>query len=77
MCDFSVDYGEQARAHGFAPDAFDAAAPGLKTLVEQGLAETSGRRVAMTPAGRPFVRLAAAAFDAYLESGAARHSAAV
>jgi oxygen-independent coproporphyrinogen III oxidase len=77
MCDFSVDYGEQARAHGFAPDAFDAAAPGLEALVAQGLAEVSGRRVAMTPAGRPFVRLAAAAFDAYLESGAARHSAAV
>jgi oxygen-independent coproporphyrinogen-3 oxidase len=31
----------------------------------------------MTPAGRPFVRLAAAAFDAYLGSGAARHSVAV
>ena len=77
MCDFSVDYGQQARDHGFAPDAFDAAAPGLEALVAQGLAQVSGRRVVMTPAGRPFVRLAAAAFDAYLESGAARHSAAV
>jgi oxygen-independent coproporphyrinogen-3 oxidase len=31
----------------------------------------------MTEQGRPFVRLAAAAFDAYLKKGEARHSRAV
>ncbi len=77
MCDFSIDYGKLAQKHGLAAEAFDAVAPQLETLVEQGLAQVAERRVTMTPAGRPFVRLAAAAFDAYLLQGAARHSAAV
>jgi oxygen-independent coproporphyrinogen-3 oxidase len=77
MCMFEVDYGAVARAHGFAEDAFDDAAPRLDSLVEQGLIEIAGRRVSMTPGGLPFVRLAATAFDAYLDKGAARHSAAV
>jgi oxygen-independent coproporphyrinogen-3 oxidase len=77
MCDFAVDFGALARARGFAEDAFDAAAAPLAPLVAQGLAELEGRRVVMTERGRPFVRLAAAAFDAYLDAGAARHSLAV
>ena len=36
-----------------------------------------GQRVTVTEAGRPFVRLVAAAFDAYLAKGTARHSRAV
>jgi oxygen-independent coproporphyrinogen III oxidase len=35
------------------------------------------RRLVMMPPGRHFLRLAAIAFDAYLDKGAARHSAAV
>jgi oxygen-independent coproporphyrinogen-3 oxidase len=77
MCDFAVDYGAVARAHGFEEDAFDRAGAQLAVLGEQGLLEQSGRRIAMTARGRPFVRLGAAAFDAYLEQGAARHSVAV
>jgi oxygen-independent coproporphyrinogen-3 oxidase len=34
-------------------------------------------RIAVTEAGRPFLRLIASAFDAYLHASAARHSAAV
>ncbi|HMK90272.1 MAG TPA: oxygen-independent coproporphyrinogen III oxidase [Methylocystis sp.] len=77
MCDFSVDYGAQARAHGFVENVFDAAAAPLSALAGQGLLEVEGRRVTMTQEGRPFVRLAATAFDAYLDRGAARHSVAV
>lgn len=77
MCDFEVDYGAQAQAHGFPENAFDNARDELEALARQGLVELSGRRVAVTEEGRPFSRLAAAAFDAYLETGAARHSAAV
>jgi oxygen-independent coproporphyrinogen-3 oxidase len=36
-----------------------------------------GARIAMTEAGRPFVRIAAASFDAYLAASATRHSLAV
>lgn len=77
MCDFAVDYGAQAQAHGLAAGAFDDAAAELAALAEQGLVELNGRRVTMTREGWPFVRLAATAFDAYLKRGAARHSAAV
>ena len=77
MCQFEVDFGAEAAAHGFAEDAFDDAVPRLETFLEQGLATLEGRRLAMTEPGRHFVRLAATAFDAYLDKGAARHSAAV
>ncbi|WP_424361994.1 oxygen-independent coproporphyrinogen III oxidase [Methylocystis parvus] len=77
MCDFTVDFGEIAQEHGFAIDAFDAARVPLSGLERDGVVEITERRVTVTERGRPFVRLAAAAFDAYLEASAARHSAAV
>ncbi len=77
MCDFAVDYGAIAQEHGFAIDSFDEAGAQLRRLESDGLIELAGRRVAVTERGRPFVRLAAAAFDAYLEGSSARHSAAV
>ena len=42
-----------------------------------GMASITGRRIAVTAAGRPFVRLVAAAFDAYLPQNKSRHSVAV
>jgi oxygen-independent coproporphyrinogen-3 oxidase len=77
MCDFAVDYGAIAKAYAFGDDMFDDAVPHLLTLVEEGIVTLDGRRVKMTPEGRPFARLVAAAFDAYLRSNAARHSVAV
>ena len=49
----------------------------LAPLAEQGIVSIAGSRVSVTEAGRPFVRLVAAAFDAYLRRGAQRHSVAV
>lgn len=77
MCDFTVDFGEIALEHGFPVDAFDAARLPLSGLERDGVVEVVDRRVTVTERGRPFVRLAASAFDAYLEASAARHSAAV
>lgn len=77
MCDFTVDFGEVAQEHGFSADAFDDARIHLRSLEGDGVVELIDRRVSVTERGRPFVRLAAAAFDAYLEAAAARHSAAV
>lgn len=77
MCDFAVDYGAIAQEHGFAVDAFDDARPALRGLEADGVVTLEARRVTVTERGRPFVRLAAAAFDAYLEASAARHTAAV
>jgi oxygen-independent coproporphyrinogen-3 oxidase len=43
----------------------------------EGFVRIDDRRITVTHAGRPFVRLVAAAFDAYLAHGKARHSLAV
>ena len=68
MCDFSADL------DGLADDA---ALNALAPLTAEGLVTVANDRIAITHAGRPFVRLAAAAFDAYLGKGTARHSRAV
>jgi oxygen-independent coproporphyrinogen-3 oxidase len=49
----------------------------LRTLEQDGLVVRDGDRITVTAAGRPFVRAVAAAFDAYLARGMARHSVAV
>lgn len=77
MCDGRVDAAAIGRAHG-APEgwwrpAFDA----LEEMKADGLLTLAGGEVRMTPRGRPLVRVAAAAFDAYLPTSAARHSVAV
>ncbi|TMI98438.1 MAG: oxygen-independent coproporphyrinogen III oxidase [Alphaproteobacteria bacterium] len=69
MCDFAAELDD------FGVDS--AVAEALAPLAAEGLVTIDNRRVAMTQAGRPFVRLAAAAFDTYLGKGAARHSRAV
>jgi oxygen-independent coproporphyrinogen-3 oxidase len=77
MCDFSVDYGAIAAEKLGDLTAFDAAQTELTQLVQAGVATQEGRRVNITEAGRPFMRLVAATFDAYLAARAAKHSVAV
>jgi oxygen-independent coproporphyrinogen-3 oxidase len=77
MCDFSVDYGAIAGELLGDDSAFDAAQSDLSQLIREGVATQEGRRVTITEAGRPFMRLVASAFDAYLPARAARHSVAV
>ena len=77
MCDFSVDYGVIAENMLGDASAFDAAQADLAQLIREGVAFQEGRRVSITETGRPFMRLVAAAFDAYLPTRAARHSVAV
>jgi oxygen-independent coproporphyrinogen-3 oxidase len=72
MCDFAVDL-DTIDGYQELPDALAA----LQPLAEDGLVAITGPRIAVTAAGRPFVRLVAAAFDAYLGRGTARHSRAV
>jgi oxygen-independent coproporphyrinogen-3 oxidase len=49
----------------------------VDALSESGIVRRHGRHIAMTEKGRPFVRLVAAAFDAYLAKNQKRHSVAV
>ena len=71
MCDFAADADE------LTEDAFAVALDALAPLAAEGIVRIEGRHIAVTHSGRPFVRLVAAAFDAYLVKGTARHSAAV
>lgn len=77
MCNMAVDVDSVAAAQEATPGALDEAFGELQGMAGDGLLTLDGRRLAMTEKGRPFVRLAAAAFDAYLSRGAARHSRAV
>jgi oxygen-independent coproporphyrinogen III oxidase len=72
MCDFAVDLDQLGGVAGFAAklDAVDA-------FSASGIVARNGHRVVVTENGRPFVRLVAAAFDAYLPQNNKRHSVAV
>ena len=73
MCDLAVDLDTMEGGAARFADALNA----LEPLAEQGLVTLDGARVTVTERGRPYVRIAAAAFDAYLNSGQKRHSVAV
>jgi oxygen-independent coproporphyrinogen-3 oxidase len=76
MCDFAAE--PRAIAAGLGVnETFAAEFELLVPLAEQGIVSIEGDRVIVAEAGRPFVRLVAAAFDAYLRGGTQRHSVAV
>jgi len=77
MCDLTVDLGAQCRAFGRPAGHFDAALAALGEMEADGLVVRDGARVTVTPRGRPFLRNACAAFDAYLVPGEARHARAI
>lgn len=76
MCDLSVDV-EKVRARHVSAERFEDAFSALSDLAEAGLVRLEGSRVTVMDNGRPFLRLAASAFDAYLTASAARHSKAI
>jgi oxygen-independent coproporphyrinogen-3 oxidase len=75
MCDFAVDLDAIEDKFDQEPGGFAAEIGALAGFA--GFVEINGRRVTITPQGRPFARLVAAEFDAYLPKGRARHSCAV
>lgn len=77
MCDLRVDLDAVADRHGVSGDLFNEDIENLAELRAYGLAEVDGHIVQITESGRPFVRIAAAAFDSYLRSETGRHSEAV
>ena len=78
MCDLTVDLAAAARDHdGPGGNSFAAELDALREFERDGLLEIDGQRLRLTDKGRPYVRLVAAAFDAYLQAGKARHSVAV
>lgn len=77
MCDYRVDLTQVCSRYGAEPATLLGGAPGLRQLVEDGLADIDGHRIEVRDAARPLVRAVAAAFDQYLGQGSARHSRAI
>jgi len=77
MCDLAVDLAALPVAAPEAAPTFEYERAELDALAAAGLITIEGSRITVTEEGRPFVRLVAAAFDAYLAQSRSRHSIAV
>ena len=77
MCDFALDLSEVGARFPAELPAIRADLLAFLAADRDGLAGFDGRRLLLTGEGRVFARVVAAAFDAHLASGAARHSVAV
>ena len=77
MCDLAVDLAALPVAAAEAAPTFEYERAELDALAAAGLITIEGSRITVTEEGRPFVRLVAAAFDAYLAQNRSRHSIAV
>jgi len=77
MCDLNVDLDAVCEQFGISKATFVPEMEKLTPLAEDGIITLQGNIITVTDTGRPFVRLVAAAFDSYLDSGKGRHSRAV
>jgi oxygen-independent coproporphyrinogen-3 oxidase len=66
-----------ANIENLTPVAWADSGEALGALVADGLLHIEAGHITVTDAGRPYVRIAAAAFDAYLAASQKRHSVAV
>jgi len=72
MCDLALDLDAFGGVARFAGEL-----AALEVLAAQGLLTIDGAKITITEAGRPYIRIAAAAFDSYLTTSQKRHSVAV
>lgn len=77
MTAHAADVGAIAAGHGFCESDFADGFAELGEMIADGLVELDGARISITPRGQRYARVAASAFDTYLERGTARHSVAV
>ncbi|MCW8969971.1 MAG: oxygen-independent coproporphyrinogen III oxidase, partial [Rhodospirillales bacterium] len=77
MCDLEVDIDATCAEFDADPSLLDDEIAALEPYIADGICTADGRRVTVTEDGRPFVRLIASVFDAYLGQGEGRHSKAI
>jgi len=77
MCDLSVDLAEVCVRHDRRPSDLADAASRLEPFIRDGLVRMDAGRVEIVGQGRLVVRSVCAAFDAYFEPAAERHSKAL
>jgi oxygen-independent coproporphyrinogen-3 oxidase len=78
MCDMAVDLAAIVKGSGIDIERdFSGALTSLRPLQDNGSLHIEGHHIRITEKGRPFARIVASAFDAYLASSQARHSPAI
>ena len=77
MCDLRLDVAALCEQHGVADSRLDFVFERLANPLKDGLMTLNDRTIQVTDAGRPLVRVIAAAFDEYLAHAKARHSIAI
>ncbi|MEP3275086.1 MAG: oxygen-independent coproporphyrinogen III oxidase [Stappiaceae bacterium] len=77
MSDHQVDLLKACEEHQQSPECLEGSMALLDEMLSDGLLIRDEWRIALTEVGRPFSRIAAAAFDTYLDRSPARHSVAV
>jgi oxygen-independent coproporphyrinogen-3 oxidase len=77
MCEFAVSFDDLKARFGFSADTVIGELRSYAASDRDELLVLTATGVVVTGRGRPFVRSVAAAFDAYLAEGKARHSIAV
>ncbi len=77
MCDLVVDLAAVGARHATSPEQLLRQATRLRPLMDDGIVELAGSRIAIADDARHLVRSVAAAFDAYIGSSARTHSRAV
>lgn len=77
MCDLEVDLASVANQFGTDKAELEKDLEKLEPLVADGICSIDDNKLRVLEDGRPFVRLVASAFDAYLKTSEGRHSKAV
>lgn len=77
MCHLACDIGELLDEYNCIGESFEQETEALLPFAVDGLVQIDGNRIAVGENGRPYLRLMAAVFDAYLSGSRARHSVAV
>ena len=77
MCHLDCDIGELQDQYNEIRESFEQELEALGPFTADGLVRIDGSRVTVEEGGRPYLRLIASTFDAYLSNSHVRHSVAV
>jgi oxygen-independent coproporphyrinogen-3 oxidase len=77
MCHLDCDIGELLDEYNGIPESFEHELDALQPFVADGFVRMNDNRIIVEERGRPYLRLIASTFDAYLPNSHVRHSVAV
>jgi oxygen-independent coproporphyrinogen-3 oxidase len=77
MCHLDCDIGELLDEHNGVQESFEHEFEALLPFSADGFVRIDGNRIIVEESGRPYLRLIASTFDAYLPNSHVRHSIAV